>query len=105
MPEETPRKPEHIFLRKGERVQLRSDISPQDIKLFEPNLMPNVTYRIFRVERHTDEGGDSVWLGPGNASDADIETFELEKLNIKDMKRKFPNVLPVSAYFIEKTKK
>lgn len=94
---------EGLLLKKGDRVQFRSDLSIEDKSLFAGSLDTSATYKVFHIERHGD-GSDSVWLGPSSATRADINAFKPNKFSITELKHHFPNVLPVSIKFIEKAK-
>lgn len=103
MSEKDHRKPEFLFLQKGDRVKLRA-LSAQDFISLAPHFFPNTTYRVFHIERHTDEGGDTAWLGPGTASDATIEAFTPYKFDPTELARLYPNISPLSVKFLKKVK-
>lgn len=103
MSEKDHRKSEHLFLQKGDRVKIRN-LSAQVFITPAPYFFPNTTYRVFHIERHADQGGDTAWLGPGTASDATIEAFTPSKFSPAELKRVYPDVLPLSVKFLKKAK-
>ncbi len=103
MVERGRRKLEHLLLRKGANVTLREDLSVEDLAAVSSDFVPGTVYRIFHIERHANGTPDSVWLGPGDATDVDIKAFKLESLDeYTKLQQAYPGVNPLRIDFLKK---
>ncbi|OGG57608.1 hypothetical protein A2853_01935 [Candidatus Kaiserbacteria bacterium RIFCSPHIGHO2_01_FULL_55_17] len=89
-------------LKKGDLVKLRDDIDPEGLELILSDvLQPGIAYRVLHLERHHDEGGTAVWLGPNDMTPQDVEDFSPE-LAVEFTEERYKDVFPLAARYLRK---
>ncbi len=63
---------------KGGLVKLREDLDAKVIEVLKSKFKQGEVYKIFYVDYHDDEGGDTVWIGSYDSSEQDVLDFHPE---------------------------
>ena len=87
---------------KGDLVKLRHGLEDRVLKALAPMFVPDTIYRVLCYEHHSDEGCDSVWLGPSDMSPQDVEEFRPELVSEEPIRERYKGVLPVSIANLRK---
>lgn len=91
----------HQKFKKNDLAKLRPNLDRATLGALAPQFVPDIAYRVFHFERHDDEGGDAVWLGPADMSPRDVEEF-MPEMATELRQEKYKAVLPIAVRHLRK---
>jgi len=101
MTERPPNTPESFPFEKGALVRLKRNLDDSLYESLGSQIERKGVYRVYHIERHTDKGGEAIWIGPHDAPLRDVEEFKPEK-TVEGEEERYKNVFAVSSAHLER---